>query len=181
MKTIGVLFADGFEEMEAITIADVLRRAELDVVLIGIGGLCISGAHAISVNMDNQIDDILPGSLDAVVLPGGMPGAENLANDDKVKSLLQEMNDEGKYIGAICAAPMALNAAGLITDKTVTCYPSFESTLGDAVYTGDAVTVDGNIVTGKGPGAAFDFTLKLVALLTSPDKANELATALLVD
>ncbi len=181
MNVVGVLFAAGFEEIEAITIVDVLRRAEFNVIMVGIADGNICGAHNIPVVMDKTIADVCADDFDAVVLPGGMPGSENLANNADVIHLLQQMNNEAKYIGAICAAPIVLHAAGIINNKTVTCYPSFETQLGHVTYTGRMVSVDGNIVTGQGPGAAIDFSLKLVSEMGYPEKAEELAKNLLAN
>jgi protein deglycase len=180
MKTIAVLFAEGFEEIEAITIVDVLRRAEFEVILIGVSSLKVRGSHDIRVEMEKLLGEVSAEHLDAVVLPGGMPGAANLAKNKDVVRLLQEINSRQKPVGAICAAPIALQSAGLIAGKNVTCYPSFESQLVDAVCTGESVSVDENIITGKGPGAAIEFALTLVDRFGKPDTAADLRQKMIV-
>ena len=174
IQTIGVLIIDGFEEIEAITIADVLRRAEFNVILIGVDGTDVTGSHGICVKTDRYIDNISAKELDALVLPGGMPGSANLANNQKVISLLQHISNEEKKIGAICAAPIALQSAGLLKGKKVTCYPAVEQQLPQSICTGEPVTVDGNIITGKGAGTALQFSLKLVEVFGKPERAVEL-------
>ena len=180
-KSIGVLFTDGFEEIEGITIVDVLRRADFDVILIGVNGTYITGSHGICVKTDRDISNVSDVELDAVVLPGGMPGAANLADNQQVLSLLQGISQQNKKIGAICAAPIALQAAGLLDGKKITCYPTFEERIPLAVYTGERVTIDGNIITGKGVGAALKFSLKLVEIFGKPERAEELSHQMIVD
>ena len=174
IQSIGVLFIDGFEEIEAITIVDVLRRAEFNTLLIGVDGAEITGSHGICVKMDQQLHDTTADQFEAVVLPGGMPGAVNLANNSKVVSLLQRLSREDKKIGAICAAPIALQSAGILVGRKITCYPTVEKQLTQSVYTGEPVTVDGNIITGQGAGVALLFSLKLVEILGKPECAAEL-------
>lgn len=181
MTTAAVLFAEGFEEIEAISIVDVLRRAEFNVIAAGIADSTVAGAHQLDVGMDCLLADVQAEQLDAVVLPGGLPGAENLRDAPAVLELLRAVAASGKVVAAICAAPIALHAAGLLDGKRVTCYPSFEAQMPAANYTGARVEVDGKIVTGAGPGAAIEFALELVAQLASPDKAAELRRQMLAE
>ena len=180
-KIAGILFAEGFEEIEAITIVDVLRRAELKVVTIGVKEKTPVGSHGIPIVVDELLTDIDETVLDCVVLPGGMPGAENLANDENVVELLMNLGRQHKLLGAICAAPIALEAARLINRKSVTCYPSFKDHLVNSIYCDAKTCVDGNIVTGNGPGAALEFALRLVEKLKSTEAAADLRRKMLVD
>lgn len=165
-KRVLVLLADGFEEIEAITCIDILRRAELDVTVAGVGKLSVKGAHDVEIKVDTEIGSCkdLP---DAIVLPGGMPGVNNLAASKDVTALINKCYKEGKIIAAICAAPSyVLLPTGIIQSKQVTCYPGCEDLLKDkAKFVDEKVVVDANIITSKGPGTAFDFALKLVEIL----------------
>jgi protein deglycase len=178
--TISVLFATGFEEIEAITIVDVLRRAEFNVLMTGIDGSSVTGANGITVSMDRSIDGLSIADLDAVVLPGGIPGSEHLAESAAVRELLQAATAADKHVGAICAAPIALGAAELAAGRRVTCYPGFEEQVTGATCTGERVVVDGKLITGKGPGAALEFALALVAEFGQPDTAAALREGMLV-
>lgn len=180
MKKVVVIFADGFEETEGVSIVDVLRRAGLDVSMVGLDAVVVTGAHGIELSMDCTIDSITPNELDALVLPGGMPGAKNLADSRVVVDIIRSVHERGKHVAAICAAPIALAAAGIIDSRKVTCYPGFEQQLGNILHTAARVQVDGNIVTGAGPGAALEFAVTLVSELGDPDTAAELRKAMLV-
>lgn len=180
-KKVLIVLAEGFEEIEAITPIDVLRRAGLEVTTAGIGGTEITGSHNITVVTDTTIREIeeLP---DAIVLPGGMPGAENLSKSGALRELLKKMNDEGRPIGAICAAPaVALAPTGILDGRTATCYPGFENRFGKAiVFSPDRVVVDGNITTSRGPGTALEFALELAGRLAGAEVQKELSERMLV-
>jgi len=165
-KRVLVLLADGFEEIEAITSIDILRRAGLNVVVAGVGKVLVKGSHDISVKADVEVGSYNR-SPDAIVIPGGMPGALNLSASKKVNSLIVKAHKEGKVIAAICAAPgFVLAPAGILKGRKATCYPGCEDMLEDkAQFVDEKVVVDGNIITSKGPGTAFDFALKLVEVL----------------
>ncbi len=179
MANTAVLVADGFEEIEAVTVIDVLRRAGHQVIVAGVGGGRVAtGSHGIVIGIDAGVDSLDADGLDLVVLPGGMPGAKNLAADPKVITLLQSVHQLGGRVAAICAAPLVLHAAGLLHRRRVTCYPAFNDQLGDVQYTGAAVETDERIVTGKGAGTAMAFALELVAQLDNPAAATELAAVL---
>jgi 4-methyl-5(b-hydroxyethyl)-thiazole monophosphate biosynthesis len=178
--SIAVLFAEGFEEIEATTIVDVLRRAEFDVIMTGVESLQVTGAHGMTFAMDTLLSDLDRAGLQAVVLPGGIPGATNLRDSQPVLDLLRQTAAAGKHVAAICAAPIALQAAGLIKGKTVTSYPAFAAQLHNVTHTGGACEVDGRIVTGSGPGTALTFSLQLVRELGKPALADTLAKAMLV-
>lgn len=180
-KNVLVVLAEGFEEIEAITPIDVLRRAGLMVTTAGVGGTEITGSHGITVVTDTTIGEIedLP---DAIVLPGGMPGAENLSKSDTLREILKRMNDEGRPIGAICAAPaVALAPTGILDGRKATCYPGFENRFGKAiVFSPDRVVIDGNITTSRGPGTALEFALALANRLAGAEMAAELGKRMLV-
>lgn len=180
MKHAAVLFANGFEEVEAISIVDVLRRANIQTIMVGIDEMLEMGAHQIAIHMNQLIDELDADHLDALILPGGMPGAKNLAECPQVQGLLQKMDGLQKTIGAICAAPIALQAAGILRGRTVTCYPGVESQLTDAKHSDAMVETDGNLITGRGPGAALDFALALVARLVDQKTADSLREGMLI-
>jgi len=175
-----VLLAEGFEEIEAITIADVLRRAGVEAVLVGVAGTPVRGAHAIQVAADALLSDAAAEDWDAVILPGGMPGSKNLADSAPVRALLREQHGRGRRVAAICAAPIALSAAGVLEGKRATCYPGFEKELRGASLETRAVVVDGNVTTSRGPGTAFEFALELVSQLVGGKAAEDLRSGMLV-
>jgi 4-methyl-5(b-hydroxyethyl)-thiazole monophosphate biosynthesis len=176
-----VPLADGFEEIEAMTIIDVLRRAGLDVTTAGLKAGSAKGAHGVEVNPDTEIGKVEGDSFDVLVLPGGMPGAANLKSDRRVLDLVRNLHERGKYTAAICAAPMVLAAAGVVSGTPVTCYPGFEKELGDARYREDQRVVrSGKVITSRGPGTALEFALALVEELCGPAKAKELSEGMLV-
>lgn len=179
-KKVLVILADGFEEIEAITPIDVLRRAGLEVALAGLSGKTVSGAHGVKFQADLMLDDYhsLP---DAVVLPGGMPGARNLGESKKVAELIKKMDSQKKIVGAICAAPaLALAPTGILDGKKATCYPGFEKNFPASVSFSDArVVVDGNVITSRGPGSALEFALELVRRLAGREAAEALSEGLL--
>ncbi len=179
-KTVCVLLANGFEEIEAITILDVLRRAELDVASVGVGGTEVCGAHGIVVHADLALAAIGGRRWDLVVLPGGLPGATNLRDSKGVQALIKEQHARGGMLGAICAAPIALAAAGVLAGRRATSYPGFGDQLVGATYSEECVVVDGNIVTSRGPGTSLSFALRLVAELCGAGKSQALSQAMLV-
>jgi 4-methyl-5(b-hydroxyethyl)-thiazole monophosphate biosynthesis len=170
-----VLVAPGFEELEMVTIVDVLRRAGISVLLAGIAPPPIEGGHGIKVMVDLSIDDVK--TYDALVLPGGNPGYINLERDQRVLKLIRAAYDAGKYVGAICAAPHVLGVAGIMEGATATCYPGIE--IAGAQRVEKRVVHFGRIITSQGPGTAIDFAIDLVAVLTSQENAQEVRKALL--
>ncbi len=170
-KRVLVPLAPGFEELEAVTIVNLLRRAGIDVVTAGLIPGLVTGARGMPIQPDATLDAVLAQlsghPFDMIVLPGGMPGAEHLKNDARIQSLLQQMAAAGKYTAAICAAPIALAQAGLLDGRRATSYPGFIDTLaipGCRCLT-EAVVVDDLVVTSRGPGTAMDFALTLIELL----------------
>lgn len=177
MSRVFVPLANGFEEIEAITVIDLLRRAEIEVVTVGVEGALATGSHGITVTCDTTLNAV-SGDFDMIALPGGMPGAQTLKDSDGLKAWLVDMVAKGKYIAAICAAPMALAAAGLLNGKKATSYPSFLDPYDDVQQTGAYVEQDGRIITARGPGAAMDFGLKLIEVLKSDETRNTIEAAL---
>ena len=173
-----VFLANGFEEIEALTAVDLLRRAELSVATVGVGGKNITGSHGIPVTADIEEAQAETEGLKAVVLPGGMPGTLNLEKSAVVKEAIRSAMEDNRYIGAICAAPSILGHMGYLDDREITCYPGFESQMPKAYYTGEKVVVSDNIIMGKGAGAAVDFALKLVEVMVSPVRAKALRESL---
>ena len=172
-----LFLAPGFEEIEALATVDVLRRCGLQVVMTAVSDeLCVAGAHGMGVTADANINEIAPTAADALVLPGGMPGSLNLMQCHRLRDLLISHAGEQGVTAAICAAPLVLGHLGLLVGRKATCYPGVEPELTGATCTGAMVEVDGNIITGKGPAAAFEFGYTLVEQLKSPE-----ATLLLRD
>ncbi len=173
-----VFLADGFEEIEALTPVDILRRAGERVVTVGVTGKTVTGSHGIAVEADCLIGDIGEGDeCEMIVLPGGMPGAANLDASPEVEKILLSAAERDAYIAAICASPMILGKRGLLSGRDATCYPGFEKYLEGAKYYEASVVVDGNFVTSDGMGSALDFALQLVALLKGDDASEALAEA----
>ena len=181
MKKVFIFLAKGFEETEAVVAMDVMIRGGLDVKSVSItDDLVVTGAHGIPVKADLLFEDADLSSGDMLVLPGGMPGATNLNAHDGLKNALVQYAEEGRKIAAICAAPLVLGGLGLLKGKVATVYPGYESTLQGAIINGDSVIKDGNIITGQGPGFAFEFGLKIVEELQGKEKAEEVAEGLLL-
>lgn len=179
-KKVAVLFADGFEEIEALSVVDYLRRAEITVDMISIKDqLEVKGSHAIKLICDLKLSEI-DQDYDAVVLPGGLPGAEYLRDSVEVISFVQKMNQAEKIVAAICAAPIGLERAGLTKGKVGTSYPGFEDQLSFDTYKEDIVVQDGNLITARGPATAVYFALKLIEVLAGKAKADEVAEGLLL-
>ncbi len=174
-----VFLANGFEELEAIAPIDILRRAGVDVKTVGIGSNQITAAHEITVKTDTTADKInLSEDVDMIVLPGGMPGADNLENSDIVQSSIDFCVNNNKYVAAICAAPKILGNKGLLNGRNATCFPGFEKYLTGAQLSSNLVVVDDKFVTSKGAGACIKFGLKLVELLVDKEKSDELEAAM---
>ncbi len=178
-----VLIVDGFEEIEAVTVVDVLRRAGVQTSVLGVEHRKVTGNHGITLNVDASLQDVmsLGARFDAVVLPGGMPGAARLRDSDVVRDFVLTQRAQGAFLAAICAAPIVLALFGILQGRQATCFPGFESQLGGAcVVTDRAVVVDDGVMTSRGPGTALEFSLALVARLVGPDVAVDLGRRLLV-
>lgn len=180
-KKIAVHLADGFEEIEAISIIDVLRRAGLSVVTVSVTGkLEVNGAHQIKVLADKLFESVDYSDVYMIVLPGGMPGASNLNAHEGLRQKIKTFFAEEKQLAAICAAPLVFGNLGILTGKQAVCYPGFESHLKGADILQVPVVESGNIITGRGPGVAIQFALKIVEKLVSVEKAELLAGQMLV-
>jgi len=180
-KKIAVHLADGFEEIEAITIIDVLRRADLEVIVISVTGkLEVVGAHQLKVLADKLFEEVNYNDLSMIVLPGGMPGAANLDAHEGLKAKILMFNNENKPLAAICAAPLVYGNLGILKGKQAVCYPGFEKYLKGAEIINHPVAESGNVITGRGPAAAIQFALKLVEKLVSAEKSELIASQMLV-
>ncbi len=173
-----LFLADGFEEVEALTPLDMLRRAEIPVCTVGIGGEFIRGAHDIVVKADCTPSEMLLTDMTAVILPGGMPGTLNLERSDDVQRAIVYAIEHNLTVAAICAAPSILGHAGYLDGRKAVCFPGFEEDLLGAVVEETSFVWDGNILTAKGAGVALDFGLELVARLASREKSDEIRGAI---
>ncbi len=170
-----VFLADGFEEIEAICAVDVLRRAECSVNTVSVlDSRTVTGAHGIKVVADIDYKDIVLEEIEAIVLPGGMPGVLNLENSQAVNKAIDYCNNNSKYIAAICAAPSILGKKGLLKDISATCFPGFENDLIGSKLSSSYMCVDKNIITAKGPGMSIEFALEIVKIMFGKEKSEEI-------
>ncbi|MBR5541969.1 MAG: DJ-1/PfpI family protein [Bacteroides sp.] len=181
MKTIFVFLAEGFEEMEALTPVDILRRAGLSVQTVSVmDEQVVAGAHGVPVIADKMFAEINSEDAEMILLPGGLPGATNLDAHEGLSQMILDFAKEGKPLAAICAAPLVFGNRGLLQGKKATCYPGFETYLQGAEYTASLVETDGNFITGKGPGAAIAFAFAIVEKYCGGDKVNELKKGMMI-
>lgn len=170
---------DGFEEIEALAVIDILRRGEVEVETVSVVDTVeVCGAHGIKVIADKQFGTEEYENADMIILPGG-PGSPDLLKINDLKEKILKLNSAGKYIAAICAAPMVLGQYGILRNKQATCYPGFETYLEGAELAANRVCVDGNIITSKGPGTAIEFALKLLEILTTKRNAEDVKKGML--
>lgn len=182
MAKIGVFFAEGYEEIEALTVVDLCRRAGIEVTMVGVdNGAAVTGSHGICVQMDAGLESTDPDSFDMLVLPGGMPGTKNLERCSRLMDALDRFYEGGKWIAAICAAPSIFGHRGYLKGRRATSYPSFEGELEGAAVTGGPAEVDGNVITGRGMGAAIPFGLLIVEKLVSAEAAEALAKGIVYE
>lgn len=175
MEKVCVFLADGFEEIEGLTVVDLLRRAGEEVVTVSIMGRReIMGAHKIQVTADELFENVDFSGAKLLVLPGGMPGTKYLGEYQPLSKLLIQWNSDGKMMGAICAAPSVFGDLGLLEGKEAVCYPGFEGRLTGAAIGAGSVAVDGNVITSRGLGTAIDFAAALIEQLQSKEKAEEI-------
>lgn len=175
-----LFFATGTEELEALGTADIIRRAGLDLQIVSITGKrIVTGAHGIRIETDALLEDVQFFDADLLVLPGGMPGATNFAACEDLNERIRDHAYLGRPIAAICAAPLVLGRLGLLDGKRATCYPGFESELTGATCTGTLVEVDGQFITGKGPGAVFEFGYAIVEMMKDKATADALRQGML--
>lgn len=175
-----VFLADGFEEIEALTVVDLLRRCDLDVKMIGIGREAIRGSHGILVQSDIADKNcVVDENVDMIVLPGGMPGTLNLEKAASVQMAIDYCVKNDKYIAAICAAPSVLGHKGILEGHKAVCYPGFEPQLSGADVSEEKVCVSGKFITSRGAGTAIEFALKLIEILISKDRSEMLAASII--
>lgn len=177
MKKVCVLLAEGFEEVEALTVLDIMRRANITCDLVSINDKRVKSSHNVIIEADKIFDENM--EYDLVVLPGGMPGATNLRDDARVIKFLKKQNKEKKLIGAICAAPIVLGRAELTEGRSLTSYPGFEDELPNCDYLEDAVVVDDNIITSRGPATAMAFAYKLLEKLGCAHQVEGISSGML--
>ena len=174
MKKVCVFLADGFEEIEGLTVVDILRRAGAEVMTVSVmGRKQIQGSHRIPVEADLLFEEAQMADADMLVLPGGMPGTLHLKEHEGLRDLLLDFERQGKYLAAICAAPSVLSGLGILKGRKACAYPSFEEQLECAEVVRDPVVTDGHVTTGRGMGAAVPFALRLAEILVGAEKAEE--------
>ena len=178
MKTALILFAEGSEELEAVTAINILRRGGIIVTVAGLHAGTLSGSRGTVLLPDTTLDEALTRRYDMVVLPGGQPGTNNLKADTRVLKLVRQMAADGRYVAAICAAPSVLASAGLLDGKRTTCYPGTLDAFPQVQQQPAAVVEDGNLITSRGPGTAMDFALTLVERLVGRTKRQEVEAGL---
>lgn len=177
MNKVAVFLAVGFEEIEAVSTIDVLRRGDMTVDMISVSGnLDVEGAHGISMKCNRLFYDVDYTEYEVLVLPGGMPGADNLNKHEGLTNLLPEFLEQGKKVAAICAAPMILGRLGLLKGLEAICYPGFEAYLEGAQISSKTVVKDGNVITAKGAGVAMHFGLEILKWFLPLDEVTELKT-----
>ncbi|MBE6671031.1 MAG: DJ-1/PfpI family protein [Ruminococcaceae bacterium] len=174
-----IFLADGFEEIEALTPIDMLRRADIAITSVSINETeVVTGAHGIKVVADRTIDNTPVEDIDMVILPGGLPGADNLRANSKVQSFIDKAYAEDKYLCAICAAPRILGEKGILSGKKATCYPGFEKYLEGAEILKDGCVTDGKVITAMGMGKSIDFSLAIIKALKNADTAEKIKNAI---
>ena len=180
MPKIIVPISNGFEEIEAISVIDICRRANIEVKIAAVEELLTVGAHNIKIQADCKIEDINSDDFDMIVLPGGLPNAFTLAENNKVQSLLKEFKEKKKKIAAICAAPYALHKADVLNEN-FTCYPSFEEKIRlNGYHNNDSIVIDNDVITSRGPATAMVFALEIVNILCGEETYNQLKNGLLL-
>jgi 4-methyl-5(b-hydroxyethyl)-thiazole monophosphate biosynthesis len=182
MDKVLIVLANGFEEVEALTVVDLLRRVDLKVTIAGLEKRgYVSGSHDITVQCDCYYQEIEEKQYDCLILPGGQPGTNNLKSNPRVIEWVKSFYSSNRLIAAICAAPLVLNEAGILAGKKVTSFPSEEEVFKNSIYLQEAVVQDGNIITSRGVGTAIEFALKIVENMKGEETANQLARRILWD
>ena len=179
MSKIGIFMADGCEEIEGLTVVDIVRRAKMDITMISVNGKReVTSSHGVTFLADAVAEEVDYGALDGIVLPGGMPGTLHLKEHKGLADLLCEFNENGRKIAAICAAPTVLGALGLLKEKAACCYPGMEEQLNCKEAKFCSFVTDGNITTSRGVGTAIPFALELIRQLFGNEKASEIAESI---
>lgn len=177
---VAVFFAEGFEIVEAITPCDILKRGSLEVKLVSVGkDKTVKSSQGIPVVCDMTLDSLDPSAVDMIILPGGMPGSDNLYANERVKAIVKKHALSGKSIAAICAAPYILGLLGLLEGGRATCYPGFESRLKGATVISQSVVRDGNILTARGAGTALEFSLAALEMMTDKSLSDKIAASIM--
>ncbi len=172
MKPTAIFLAPGFEELEAVSVIDLLRRADIQVIVVGVSGKEITSAHNVTICTETTLDK-LTNDLDAIIFPGGMPGATNLAASQPILEIIRKADRDKTLIAAICASPaVVLHPIGILKGRRATCYPGFEKQMQSAVFSKEKVVRDGHIITSRGPGTAMEFALEIITYLRSPEAAQ---------
>lgn len=180
MSKVYVFLAEGFEEIEGLTVVDLLRRANVETEMVSVmEGKQIKGSHGIKVTADSMFDDADFSDADCLVLPGGMPGTLNLGNHEGLCAALKKQYEAGKMIAAICAAPSVFGQLGFLKGRKAVCYPGFEEKLDGAVVSDAKVAVDGNVTTSRGLGTAIEFSLELIAQLCGKETADKISAGII--
>jgi 4-methyl-5(b-hydroxyethyl)-thiazole monophosphate biosynthesis len=180
MPTVLIPLAQGCEELEAVTVIDLLRRAGINVLTAGLDNQPVKASRGVVLMPDTTLDEALKQSFEMIVLPGGLPGADHLNNDPRIHQLLKDMHQQGKYTAAICAAPKVLADAGLLANKSATSYPGVLESMQvpDMQFIDAPVVKDGQVVTSRGPGTAMDFALELIETLVGRDTRDQVEAGL---
>lgn len=180
MAKIAVFFAEGYEEIEALTVVDLCRRAGIETQMVSVTGeACVTGSHGIKVKMDMQYEEVAFDSLDMIVLPGGMPGTKNLEAHEGLMSQVDAFDKAERYIAAICAAPSIFGHRGILKGRTACCYPGFEKDLEGAQVVENSVSVSEHVITSRGMGCAIDFSLAIITALCGEQVAKEKAASVI--
>ena len=176
MSKLAIFFAQGYEEIEGLTVVDICRRCGLEIDMVSVDETgSVRGSHGICVEMDKKLSQISFDEYDMLVLPGGMPGTRNLEANETLMGQVDAFYESGKYIGAICAAPSIFGHRGILKGRNACCYPGFESHLEGAKVTENPVEISGNVITSRGMGTAIDFGLQIIARFQGKEAAKEMA------
>jgi len=183
MKKVLIPLAQGCEELEAVTLIDLLRRADITVITAGLDDKAVICSRKTVIIPDTTLEQILDDEFDLIVLPGGLPGADNLRDDERIIQLIKKQSENNKTVAAICAAPMVLVKAGLLKNKKATSFPNVLSSLNldNTEITEEAIVEDGNILTSRGPGTAMDFALHLIELLSGAESKAKISKQMVRD
>lgn len=181
MTRVLVPLADGCEELEAVTIIDLLRRAGIEVVAAGLNDGPVTASRGVRILPDMSLDEALEGDYDMVALPGGLPGSDTLAADERVNRILKKMNESGRFVGAVCAAPKVLVRNGILDGKQATAYPGVLQAENHPKISGEAVTLDGQVITSRSAGTVMDFALAIIDALEGRDLRDEVEQSLARD
>lgn len=177
-KRVLVPLAPGCEELEAVTIIDLLRRADIEVVVAGLEAGPVTASRGVRILPDLTLEKALEQDYDMIALPGGLPGSDHLAKDERITAALRRMNQADRFVAAVCAAPKVLARSGILDGKTATAYPGVLQAENHPAITGDAVTRDGRVITSRSAGTVMDFALELITALVGPEKSREVELSL---